>query len=288
MELSDFLNIVGIILTIIFGFIITHWNSVKDSQTRSIKNYYIDWIKQIQNEVDQILSQSICKKISSKEVVSWYDYYNCYIDDFDISVRKDLPIRIEKLFNKIDDIYYNLTMTEGFNADYDNSEFTLDTKSHIKIVQMKKDLDLLFSKYIGLINNVPPKSSIKIFWNAFKDDIRYYRTKKNICKSYFHAIINVIFIYINRTILFIGIGYIILKLWCLYETSQQQNIVTINLLEKKIERNNTKIDSLNIVVLKKERSTINQIETNTEYVNRKLDSLSFYVIKNDVVNSKYR
>ena len=120
MELSDFLNIVGIIITIIFGFIITHWNSVKDSQTRSIKNYYIDWIKQIQNEVDHILSQSICKEISSKKVVSWYDYYNCYIDDFDISVRKDLPIRIEKLFNKIDDIYYNLTMAEGFNADYDN------------------------------------------------------------------------------------------------------------------------------------------------------------------------
>ncbi len=288
MELSDFLNIVGIIITIIFGFIITHWNSVKDSQTRSIKNYYIDWIKQIQNEVDHILSQSICKEISSKKVVSWYDYYNCYIDDFDISVRKDLPIRIEKLFNKIDDIYYNLTMAEGFNADYDNDGFTLDNESHIMIVQMKKNLDLLFSKYIGLINNIPPKNSIKTFWDAFLDDLSYYRNEKNIVKSYYHAIINVIFIYINRIIFFIGIGYIILKLWCLYEISQQKNIVTINQLEKKIECNNAKIDSLNIVVLKKEKSTINQIETKTEYVNRKLDSLSFYVIKNDVVNSKYR
>jgi len=288
MELSDFLNIVGIIITIIFGFIITHWNSVKDSQTRSIKNYYIDWIKQIQNEVDHILSQSICKEISSKKVVSWYDYYNCYIDDFDISVRKDLPIRIEKLFNKIDDIYYNLTMAEGFNADYDNDGFTLDNESHIMIVQMKKNLDLLFSKYIGLINNIPPKNSIKTFWDAFLDDLSYYRNEKNIVKSYYHAIINVIFIYINRIIFFIGIGYIILKLWCLYEISQQKNIVTINQLEKKIECNNAKIDSLNIVVLKKEKSTINQIETKTEYVNQKLDSLSFYVIKNDVVNSKYR
>ena len=153
---------------------------------------------------------------------------------------------------------------------------------------MKKNLDLLFSKYIGLINNIPPKNSIKTFWDAFLDDLSYYRNEKNIVKSYYHAIINVIFIYINRIIFFIGIGYIILKLWCLYEISQQKNIVTINQLEKKIECNNAKIDSLNIVVLKKEKSTINQIETKTEYVNRKLDSLSFYVIKNDVVNSKYR
>lgn len=288
MELSDFLNIVGLIATIFFGFIITHRNSVKDSQTRSIKNYYIDWIKQIQKEVDQILSKSICKEISSKKVISWYDYYNCYIDDFDISVRKDLPIRIEKLFKNIDNIYYYLTSTDGFNADYDNSEFTLDTESHVKIVQMKKDLDLLFSKYIGLINNVPPKSSIITFWNAFKDDLSYYHTEKHIFTPYIYSIFNVICIYINRVIFYIFIGYVILKLWCFYETSQQQNIITINQLEKKIERNNAKIDSLNIIVLKKEKTTISQVETKIEYVNRKIDSLNFYVIRNDIVNSKYR
>ncbi len=288
MELSDFLNIVGILVTIICGFFIAHWASVKDSRTRSIKDYYIDWIKQIQKEVDKTFEESICGEMSSKKLISWYGYYQYYIENFDIAVRKDLPVRIEKLFENIDGIYCYLTAIDEFNGAYDKSKFTLDSSSRVKIVQMKKDLDLLFSKYIGLINNVPPKSCVKRFCHAFHDDYLYYNSNYNVFVASIRAIWNVICIYIFRAIILLVICWFIFNLWCLYSKSQQKNKSRIDQLEMKVEYNNRKIDSLNIIIIKNEKnkSEIDQLEIETKYINRKIDSLNFFFIKDYRINCK--
>lgn len=42
MNFSDLLNIFELLLTFIVGFYLAHWYSVRDSQSRSIKDYYIN------------------------------------------------------------------------------------------------------------------------------------------------------------------------------------------------------------------------------------------------------
>lgn len=56
MTIADFLTFVGIVVSIVFGFIITHFYSIRDTRTRVLKDYYIEQVKNIKGRVDHFFS----------------------------------------------------------------------------------------------------------------------------------------------------------------------------------------------------------------------------------------
>ena len=53
MTYSDLLSSISILTSIVFGFYITHWYSIRDSRTRVVKDYYIEQVKGIKGRVDK-------------------------------------------------------------------------------------------------------------------------------------------------------------------------------------------------------------------------------------------
>ena len=51
MTYSDLLSSISILTSIVFGFYITHWYSIRDSRTRVVKDYYIEQVKGIKGRV---------------------------------------------------------------------------------------------------------------------------------------------------------------------------------------------------------------------------------------------
>lgn len=67
MTFSDFMSAIGIITSIVFGFYITHWHSIKDARTRVLKDYYIDQVKAIKGRTDKFFHQIAWGKSSAKK-----------------------------------------------------------------------------------------------------------------------------------------------------------------------------------------------------------------------------
>ena len=73
MTIADILTFVGIAVSIIFGFFVTHICSIRDTRTRVLKDYYIEQVKGIKGRVGDFFHKVAFGKGSFRKVVSWYD-----------------------------------------------------------------------------------------------------------------------------------------------------------------------------------------------------------------------
>lgn len=73
MTIADFLTFIGIVVSIVFGFIITRFCSIKDARTRMIKDYYIEQLKQIKSRVDKFYHRVAFGKLSARKIILWND-----------------------------------------------------------------------------------------------------------------------------------------------------------------------------------------------------------------------
>lgn len=181
MQFSDILAIIEIIVTILFGFYITHWVSVRDSRTRSVKDIYLSQLDKIKDRVDKFFDDLLSGKMKGRTIADWYGHQQSSLTCFDDGLRLALPIRKEKLEDVVNRIHEVITGSEYFNEHFRNSRYVLTNEERAKMISLKNSVDRSFNEYVVQINN----SRQYYFWETLYQNVlfdkEYYKSTKKRC-----------------------------------------------------------------------------------------------------------
>ena len=225
MNFSDLLNIFELLLTFIVGFYLAHWYSVRDSQSRSIKDYYINRLDEFKKEIDSFFQKVLKGECSSKQVTEWYEVLENRLLAFDNGLCMALPIRKRGLTDIVFNAHSNLSLLDEFNEQFNYDSIHFGTESRQKIKSHKRGLDENINQYITLINHSSYNNLFVKLWYNIKNDWIYYREVKNICFPIIQILWNLARVYCLQilciTFIVVGVNRVIKE----YNIAQQMEEV---------------------------------------------------------------
>lgn len=177
MEIADILTIISILISIIFGFIVTHYYSIRDAETRVLKDYYIEQVKAVKVRIDKFFHDIAFGKSSFNKVVNWYGHLNIDVVSIDDGIRKFLDLQITELISVIDNYYGEITNWEDFNDQFSNHKYKPSNAHVITLKKMKYKTDLFFNDYINHINESNTYPIWKILYRRIKQSYTFYKGK---------------------------------------------------------------------------------------------------------------
>ena len=148
MSFSDILTISEILISVVVGFYLAHWYSVRDTQHRAVKDYYINLLSKLQVECEKIFKRVLDSSISGAEMLSKIDDLDSALEGFDEDLRRALPIKLKKLQELIGDVTDKLTDLNDINEQLDQQHFHLGTTDRITVRQLSKEVHRYFGVYI--------------------------------------------------------------------------------------------------------------------------------------------
>lgn len=152
MTIADLLTLIGILVSIIFGFFITRFCSIRDTRTRVIKDYYIEQLKQIKGRVDDFYHRVVFGKSSARKIILWNDHIQLDIKSIDQGIRASLDIQIEEFYNVLDRYYAEITNWDDYNNQFSASRYIPNNSSRERLLQIKYELDEFLNNYIQHVN----------------------------------------------------------------------------------------------------------------------------------------
>lgn len=155
MSFSDILTISEILISIVVGFYLAHWYSVRDTQHRAVKDYYINLLSNLQVSCEYIFHGVLNSSISGSELLSKIDDLDSALEGFDEDLRRALPIKLKELQVLIGDVTDKLTDLNDINEQLDQQQFYLGTNDRITVRQLSKEAHRHFGVYINQININP-------------------------------------------------------------------------------------------------------------------------------------
>lgn len=237
MTLSNILTVAGLVISIVFGFYITHWYSVRDTRIRVVKNHYIGQIQSIKGRVDQFFHQVAWAKSSAKKIVKWYTHISMDISSIDNGVRKTLDLHIEPIGKIVFSHNSEITRWDDFNDQYTNSKYIPSSEHIERLLFMMSEADDFLNNQIHHINQANSYSFFTVQWRKIKDNQQYY---VSINKSYpwVHAVFERVEKHFWEIILCIGMLVGFIYLCCTAKDDKKQD------LEKPLKEICSKQDSL--------------------------------------------
>lgn len=152
MSFSDILTILEILISVVVGFYLAHWYSVRDTQHRAVKDYYINLLSYLQVNCEYIFHGVLDSSISGAELLSKIDDLDSALEGFDEDLRRALPIKLKELQVLIGDVTDKLTDLNDINEQLDQQQFHLGTNDRITVRQLSKEAHRHFGVYINQIN----------------------------------------------------------------------------------------------------------------------------------------
>lgn len=177
MQIADILTFIGIVVSIVFGFFVTHFYSIKDTRTRVIKDYYIGQIKEVKGRVASFFHTVAFGKSSFRKVLSWYEHVSIDVKGIDTGVRKSLDLQIAELSDVLDRYYGEITNWDDFNNQYSSSNYVPITAHKARLLQMKYEIDEFFNDYVSHINHANNYPIWTIQYRRIQQSFHYYRDK---------------------------------------------------------------------------------------------------------------
>lgn len=178
MNLSDYLTVLDIVVTVLIGFVITHMVSVRDSRTRAIKDYYIQELTAIKSELNVFYSRLFKGESSAKEIIGWYSSIKNRVNSFDTSVRKTFKIYDVYVGKTLFANHKYITDTNDFNSSYSKKTITFSGTSLNGIGKGQKYLYKVIDQTLFDINNVGTRDYLSRKWLEFKSHYGYYCSYK--------------------------------------------------------------------------------------------------------------
>lgn len=179
MTFSDLLSTISILTSIIFGFYITHWYSIRDTRTRTVKDYYIEQIKGIKGRVDKFFHNVAWGKSSARKIVSWYGHIDKDIDAIDQGVRQVLDLHIAKFGDLLAKYYQEITGWVDYNDQFHNARYRPSTLNTIKLMTMMSEIDNALNEYIDHVNQANNYSLCKVQKRKIEQNIKFFRDVKH-------------------------------------------------------------------------------------------------------------
>lgn len=174
MTISDYINLLAIIVAIVVGFFITHWYSVRDTRTRVIKDFYIEQIKSIKGRVDQYLRKLVWGTLSARQFISWYYNIDLDIKGLDKGLRYSLDIRRKELGKIIGDAFDVITNLEDFNNQFSANKVSLGVRDKEIVKKTISNLDDDINMYIAVVNHANTYGLFTVQKKKMAETKRYY------------------------------------------------------------------------------------------------------------------
>lgn len=246
MELSDFLAILDIVVTVVLGFVITHMVAVRDSRTRAIKDYYIQELASIKKDINAFYSKLLRGELEAKDIIGWYSTSRNRLSVFDTAIRKTFRIHEGKIAQKLFLNYKFITDSTDFNNNYNQGKVIFEASTKRAIGINEKQLYMLIERTLYDINNVRARDYIERKWLEFKSHYLYYRIDKS--KSKIDACLSIVkdWLCSHKTNILIIVLLFILLLVLLPNLKQfiKKDGNDSNLTEQIVQR----LDSLNMTI----------------------------------------
>ena len=222
MEISDILILIEIVVTILVGYYITHWVSVRDTRTRMVKDFYISELKKIKYEVDSFFSSLYSVKLNGREISDWYGHQQQALTSFDDGLRIALPIKKMKLEDIVNLIHEKITGSDYFNDHFGDEKYQMNGIEKAKVIELQDKLNKAFNEYLVQINNSRQFYSWELIIQNFKYDLDYYRS---VNKSY--PLLRTIGIRLLKLIPYIAFLFLMIyagiKVYTCYNEKQLEN-----------------------------------------------------------------
>lgn len=178
MTIADLLTLIGILVSIFFGFFITRFCSIRDTRTRVIKDYYIEQLKQIKGRVDTFYHRVVFGKSSARKIISWNNHIQLDIKSIDQGIRNSLDIQIEEFYNVLDNYYAEITNWEDYNDQFSASLYIPNNSSRERLLQIKYELDEFLNNYIQHVNQANNFPIWKLQVNRIMRSWMFYKQQK--------------------------------------------------------------------------------------------------------------
>lgn len=189
MSLSDLLGIIEIVVTILFGYYITHRVSVRDTRIRSVKDLYLSQLNEIKKNVDSFFEDLFEGKLQGRTIADWYGHQQSSLICFDEGLRMSLRIRKEKLEDVVNRIHEEITGSDFYNDNFNKKQYILSNSEQAKMFELKCRIDRSFNEYVVHINN----SRQYYFWETIKQnycfDVDFYTCCKKCKRPHLRAVI---------------------------------------------------------------------------------------------------
>ena len=175
MSFSDILTILEILISVVVGFYLAHWYSVRDTQHRAVKDYYINLLSTLQVNCECIFHGVLDSSISGAELLSKIDDLDSALEGFDEDLRRALPIKLKELQVLIGDVTDKLTDLNDINEQLDQQQFHLGTNDRITVRQLSKEAHRHFGVYINQININPGHHVWHELWSNIRNTFSFFK-----------------------------------------------------------------------------------------------------------------
>lgn len=179
MDVSDILVLIEILVTILVGYYITHWVSIRDTRTRMVKDFYISELKIIKKEVDSFFSDLFNSKLNGRKIADWYGHQQQALTCFDEGLRMALPIKKIKLEDVVNSIHETITGSEYFNDHFKDRKYQMNCEEKSKVIELQERTNQAFNEYLVQINNSRQFYSWELILQNFKYDLEYFHSIKH-------------------------------------------------------------------------------------------------------------
>ena len=244
MSFSDILALLEILVTILFGYYITHWVSVRDTRTRSVKDIYLSQLSGIKKQVDSFFKDLFDGKLKGRTIADWYGHQQNSLTCFDEGLRMALPIRKEKIEDVVNEIHETITGSKYYNDHFREKKYILTKDEQVVMTELKNRVDRSFNEYVVQINN----SRQYYFWETLKQnyrfDVEYFKSSEKKCPR-FNALKIRLLKALPYIVAVIVLALVIRGTYASYRSSFLEEQRRQNVLESGINKMLDKADSVN-------------------------------------------
>lgn len=175
MTFPDLLSFISIVVSIVFGFILTRFSTIRDARTRVVKDYYIEQVKTEKKKIDAFFHKIAFGNSSFRRVINWYNHIIIDVKDIDQSVRKSLDLQIGELSHLVDLFYGEITNWDDYNDQYSSERYEPSAAHKQRLFQMKSQIDDFLNAYVCHINQANNYPIWKIQINRIKQSKSFYK-----------------------------------------------------------------------------------------------------------------
>lgn len=210
MSLSDFLTLVNIGITLIVGFYLTHWFNVRDSRHRALKDFYINEVKSLSDEIGETFRKLKSGGMTGEQFVQWFNSIERRLEILDKDIRETFPIFSVSIYNPVFEAHRIISNSEDFNNNYRVEHHIYNAETSNLIVEHEEIIYKAIHNVVSSINECPKHGLIMSAWRWLKKEWFYFIKQEKSVKGYlWHWMKRVVY----YGILFLLPLIIVLSLW---------------------------------------------------------------------------
>lgn len=151
--IADWINIVSVIVNICIAIWITHVLQNKFTNNRTLKDHFINEIKDVRAEYKGFLNRLYSNSTNPKELLPWFKLMNIRVKDLVMLMNNRYEVAEDFLNPYQNDLRELITESDDFNRCYRDRQLILTENLKRDLMRFQQEHQRLFNELIIKIND---------------------------------------------------------------------------------------------------------------------------------------